>query len=43
MGQNMIELRHNGFQISCWRTFWKRYDGVDVPKQNLELEPFVAQ
>jgi hypothetical protein len=25
------------------KTCWKGYDGVDVPKWNFEIEPFVAQ
>jgi hypothetical protein len=39
----MIKLKQNGLQMSCWRTRWKGYDGVDVLKWNFEVEPFVAQ
>jgi hypothetical protein len=33
----MIEFKHNGFQMSC-----QKYDGVDVPRWNFEIEPFVV-
>jgi hypothetical protein len=39
----MIKFEHDGLQMSCWRVCWKEYDGVDVLKWNLEIEPFVAQ
>jgi hypothetical protein len=43
LAQNMIKFKHDGLEISRWRTCWKRYDGVDTPRWNLEIEPFVAQ
>jgi hypothetical protein len=38
----MIEFGHNVLQISHKKTCWKRYDGVDVPKWNLKIKPFVV-
>jgi hypothetical protein len=32
-----------GFKISCWRACYKRYDGANALKYNLEYEPFVIQ
>jgi hypothetical protein len=29
--------------MSHQKTCWKGYDGVDAPKWNLEVEPFIAQ
>jgi hypothetical protein len=43
LGQNMIKFRHDEPQMFHWKTCWKRYDGVDVAKWNLEVEPFVAR
>jgi len=39
----MIEFEHNGFQIFHWKACWKGYDGVNISRWNLEIEPFVAQ
>jgi hypothetical protein len=38
----MIKFGHDGLRISCKKTCWKGYDGVDVLKWNFEVEPFVA-
>jgi hypothetical protein len=29
--------------MSRWRTCWKKYDGADAPKWNLQVDSFVAQ
>jgi hypothetical protein len=36
------KFEHNGPQISFHRTCWKTYDGANIPRWNLEVEPFVA-
>jgi hypothetical protein len=38
----MTKFRHDGLQMSHWKACWKRYDGGDILKWNLEVEPFVA-
>jgi hypothetical protein len=38
----MIKFGHNGLYIFHQKPCWKGYDGVDVLKWNLEVEPFVA-
>jgi hypothetical protein len=37
----MIKFGHDGLKISYRRACWKGYDGVDTPKWNLEVEPFI--
>jgi hypothetical protein len=39
----MIKCEHNGPQISCQRTYYKGFDGANILKWNLEIEPFVVQ
>jgi len=39
----MIEFRHDGLQISHQKTSKKKYDDVDAPRWNLEVEPFVVR
>ncbi len=39
----ILKLEHDGFQISCWKTCWKRYDGANIARWNPEIEPFVVQ
>jgi len=39
----MTKFRHDGPQMSRWKTCWKGYDGADASKWNFEVEPFVAQ
>jgi hypothetical protein len=34
---------HDKPYMSYQRTCWKRYDGVNVPKWNLEVEPFTTR
>jgi len=43
LGQNMIKFGHGGFNMSRQKACWKGYDGVDVQRWNVEVEPFVAQ
>jgi len=38
----MIKFGHDGFQISRRKACWKRYDGADALRRNLEIEPFVT-
>jgi hypothetical protein len=42
LGKNMIKFGHDGLQMSYWKTCWKGYDGVDVLRWNLEVEPIVT-
>jgi len=39
----MIKFEHNGLQISCQKACYRGYDDANVPKWNLEGEPFVVQ
>jgi hypothetical protein len=39
----MIKFEHHGLQISYWKACQKGYDGVDIPKWNLEVEPFIVR
>jgi hypothetical protein len=39
----MINFRHNGLQISYRKICYKKYDGANAPRWNLEIKPFVAQ
>jgi hypothetical protein len=39
----MIKFEHDGSHISYQKTCWKGYDGTNVPRWNLEIEPFIAQ
>jgi hypothetical protein len=39
----MIKFEHSGLQVSHKKTCWKRYDGVNALKWNIEIEPFVVQ
>jgi len=41
-GWKMIRFKHNGSQISCWRTCWKGYDGPNASRWNLEIKPFIV-
>jgi hypothetical protein len=43
LSQNKIKFGHNGSQMSYWWTWWKRYDGANIPRWNLEVEPFITQ
>jgi hypothetical protein len=38
----MIKFGHDGLQISYWRACYKRYDGVNTPRWNFEVESFIA-
>jgi hypothetical protein len=43
LGQNTIKFGYNGLLISRQKACYKGHDGVNVPRWNLEIEPFVAQ
>jgi hypothetical protein len=38
----MIKFKHNGPHMSYSKACWKWYDGADVLRWNLEVEPFIA-
>jgi hypothetical protein len=38
----MIKFGHEGLQIFYQKTCWKRYDGANVSRWNLEVKPFVV-
>jgi hypothetical protein len=37
----MIKFKHNRLKIFHEKACWKRYDGANVPRWNLAIEPFV--
>jgi hypothetical protein len=39
----MIKFEHDGPQVSCRKTCYKRYDGANTPRWNLETKPFIVQ
>jgi hypothetical protein len=39
----MIEFEHDELQISQQRTCWKGYDGVNISRFHLEIEPSIAR
>jgi hypothetical protein len=36
----MIKFEHDGFQISHQKACWKKYDGANISRWNLEIKPF---